>query len=163
MKKSIVISLFVTFFICNIMFAQPEPGKGGMPMGKRPGIAKLNLTPEQEKQFSDINFDHQKKMLELKGQIEKNQLELKKMVVDGKIDEKKLIDITEANSKLQNEIKSSGIKRWIAVNKILNDEQKQIWAKQLGMFGKMKELAKGAVRERMKERLLERKPMMRRR
>lgn len=151
MQKSFVISLFLLILSVSLMAQPAERMKRMQGAGDRPMLAKLNLTPEQEKQFNDITFDHQKKVIDLKSQIEKNRLELRKMANENKIDEKKLIEITNANSKLQAEIKSSGINRWIAINKILNEEQKEIWSKHLGMMGN-REGMKGMIKDRMKER-----------
>ncbi|NMB80256.1 MAG: periplasmic heavy metal sensor [Ignavibacteria bacterium] len=155
MKKSILILSIFLFSISLIAQPMGRMNKMGDP-SKRPIIAKLNLTPEQEKQFNDITIENQKKVIDLKAQIEKNRLELKKMVGEGKIDEKKLVDLTDANSKLQGDIKSLAVKRWIAINKILNDDQKLIWSKHLGMMGqpnKMMGMMKERVKDRMKDRM----------
>jgi Spy/CpxP family protein refolding chaperone len=155
MKKSLCI--FVLFVISATLIAQPV---GRMNRNaEKPGCKiadKLNLTPEQEKQFRDLTFEHQKKVIDLKSQIEKNRLEIKKMAADNKVDEKKLIDITDANSKLQAEIKSSSVRRWIAINNILSEEQKSIWSRQLGVmdkYGKMFGIIKERIKERVKNRI----------
>lgn len=151
MKKSILILSLFLFSVSLIAQPMGRMNRMGDP-SDRPIIAKLNLTPEQEKQFKDITIENQKKVIDLKAQIEKNRLELQKMVGEGKIDEKKLIDLTDANSKLQAEMKASAVKRWIAINKILNDEQKVIWSKHLGMMGQPNKMM-GMVKERVKERM----------
>lgn len=155
MKKSLFV---IVLFVLSITLAAQPAGRMKR-MGDfsgRPVIAKLNLTPEQEKQFHDITLEHQKRVIDLKAQIEKNRLEIKKMVSDNKIDEKKLVDLTDANSKLQADMKSSAVKRWIAINKILNDEQKAIWSKHLGMMdqpGKMMGMIKDRIKEKVKNRM----------
>lgn len=155
MKKSVFI--FVLFALSVSLIAQPAGRIKRMgDFSGRPIIAKLNLTPEQEKQFNDITLEHQKRAIELKAQIEKNRLEIKKMVSDNKIDEKKLVDLTDANSKLQADMKSSAVKRWISINKILNEEQKATWSKHLRMMdqpGKMKGMLKERIKERVKNRM----------
>jgi Spy/CpxP family protein refolding chaperone len=155
MKKSLF--MLVLFALSISLVAQPADRMNRMgDFSDRPIIAKLNLTPEQEKQFNDITLEHQKRVIDLKAQIEKNRLEMKKMVSDNKIDEKKLVDLTDSNSKLQAEMKSSAVKRWIAINKILNDEQKVIWSKHLGMMdqpGKMMGMIKERIKERVKNRM----------
>lgn len=151
MKKSLFISILI-LIISIPLIAQPgERMKRMQDAGGRPFVAKLNLTPEQEKQFNEITFDHQKKVIELKSQIQKNRLELRQMMSEKNIDEKKLLDLTGANSKLQADIKESGVKRWIAINKILNEEQKEIWTKHLGMGGN-RDGMKGMIEDRIKER-----------
>ncbi|MEW6507105.1 MAG: periplasmic heavy metal sensor [Bacteroidota bacterium] len=155
MKKSFFI--FVLFVISATLIAQPvgrmnrNAEKSGCKI-----LDKLNLTPEQEKQFRDITFEHQKKVIDLKSQIEKNRLEIRKMAADNKVDEKKLIDITDANSKLQADIKSSSVRRWIAINNILSEEQKAIWSKHLGVmdkYGRMFSMIKDHIKERVKNRM----------
>lgn len=151
MKKTILTIVLLTFSIS--LTAQPMGRMNKMGnFSDMPIISKLNLTPEQEKQFRDITIENQKKVIDLKSQIQKNRLELQKMVSEGKIDEKKLVDLTDANSKLQTEIKSLAVKRWIAINKILNDDQKLIWSKHLGMMGNPGKMM-GMVRDRIKERI----------
>lgn len=151
MKKSIL--TLVLFLFSITLAAQPmgRMNKWG-DISDRPVIAKLNLTPEQEKQFRDITIENQKKIIDLRSQIQKNRLELQKMIGENKIDEKKLIELTDANSKLQGEIKSLGIKRWIAIYKILNDDQKLIWSKHLGMMGEPRKMI-GMIKERIKDRI----------
>lgn len=151
MKKSLFISLLVLILSIPLIAQPGERMKRMQDAGGRPFLAKLNLTPEQEKQFNEITFDHQKKVIELKSQIQKNRLELRKMMAEKNFDEKKLLDLTGANSKLQSDIKESGVKRWIAINKILNEEQKEIWSKHFGMGGK-RDGNRGMIKERMKER-----------
>jgi Spy/CpxP family protein refolding chaperone len=153
MKKSFVISVLLLVLSVSLI-AQPgeKMKRMQMGMGDKPILAKLNLTPEQEKQFNDITYDHQKKVIDLKSQVEKNRLELRKMINEKNIDEKKLLDLTDANNKLQAEMKASGVKRWIAINKMLNDDQKEIWSKHLGIMGN-REGMRGMMKQRMKERV----------
>ncbi|MEG8945885.1 Spy/CpxP family protein refolding chaperone [Rosettibacter firmus] len=117
-------------------------------------INKLNLTDEQKKQFSNLQNEHQKKMIDLRAQIQKNRLDIKNMMLQNKIDEKKLLDLVQANNKLLSDIRTASINHWLAVYKILNDEQKEIWAKHWAYgagFGK-KVIIKNKIfdRQRMK-------------
>ncbi len=100
---------------------------------------KLNLTDEQKKQFEDLRNEHQKKMIDLRAQIQKNNIDIRNMMRQNKIDEKKLLDLVQTNNKLYSEMRTSRINHWLAVYKILNDEQKQILANYCGFgdgFGK---------------------------
>lgn len=130
MKKSAI--LILTLVIVFVLQIPVNAQFGHKPMGKRildqPNIIEiLDLTPEQVKQFNDINYNHQKEVIELHSQIQKNRLEFKNLIVNKNIDDKKILALTDENSKLQAEIKRSAVNKWLAVNKILNDEQKEKW------------------------------------
>jgi len=141
--KKMLLALFVLSFFTHVTTAQRAEQRHFY--GK--GIEKsLKLSVDQESRFNDINTNHLKSMVDLKAKIEKNQIDLKSMLKDGNIDEKKLLQLTNENSKLQAEMKESRIKRWIEINKMLDKDQKEIWAKHLAR------LAGGAhmIKERMK-------------
>jgi len=93
---------------------------------------KLNLSDEQKKQFNDLRSEHQKKMIDLRAQLQKNRVDIKNMMMQNKIDEKKLLDLVQANNKILSEMRIASINHWLAVYKILNDEQKELWAKHWG-------------------------------
>ncbi|MEJ5350524.1 MAG: Spy/CpxP family protein refolding chaperone [Melioribacteraceae bacterium] len=100
---------------------------------------KLNLTDEQKKQFNDLQNEFQKKMIDMRAQLHKNRLDIKNMMLQNKIDEKKLLDLVQANNKILSEMRIASINHWLAVYKILNNEQKELWAKHWGNgfgFGK---------------------------
>lgn len=136
MKKIIGYTAIALFIFTFTMTAQPGPAnKEARPNGI---IKKLNLTPEQEKQFKDIRYQQQKKAIDLRSQIQKNRLEVKHMFAGNNIDENKILDLTDANSKIQGELKSSAVQSWLSIYKILTPEQKEIWAKHFeNMGGKM--------------------------
>lgn len=157
MKRTSLLAVLLVALSITLTAQPAERMKRMQNPGMRSVPERLNLTEDQEKQFREITFEHQKKVIDLKSAIEKNRLELKKMAAENKVDEKKLIDLTDANSKLQAEMKSLSVKKWIAINKILNDEQKAIWSKQLGMDRKhkmMRGAARGIIKERVKERMM---------
>lgn len=125
MKKVIVLML-CTLLLGNILvFSQPDQ------MGSRGERIKalLKLTPEQEKKFDDLKYQHLQGAVDLRAKIQKNRLELKKIIDSGVIDEKKILQLTDENSKLQGDLKYSAVKRGLDVYKMLNDEQKEIWTK----------------------------------
>jgi len=136
----------------------------GQPMGPRQGGIKnlLKLTAEQEKKFDDLVYQHRQDAVDLHSKIQKNRLELEKMVNDNKIDEKRLFQLTDENSKLQGNLKSSAVKNWLDVYKILNDEQKEIWAKHMLQMASpqgMRERVKGRIQGKIKNFMMNRKPM----
>lgn len=150
--KKLSIFILSLLLLGNVsIFSQPDEGE---PRGKRIKT-ELKLTPEQEKKFDDSKYQHQQAVIDIRTKIQKNRLELKKMIDDGKIDEKKIFQLTDDNSKLQGDIKYSATKHWLDVYKMLNDEQKAIFAKHLSRLtdpGVMKERIKAGVRGRMQQR-----------
>ena len=128
--KKLFVFIFGLLLLGNFSIF-PQPAKDGLPFGQRGNRIKmaLKLTPEQEKKFDDLRYQHQQSVVDINAKIQKNRLELKKMIDDGNIDEKKILQLTEDNSKLQGDIKYSAIKHWLDVYKILNDEQKSILTK----------------------------------
>lgn len=128
MKKISALLLGLFILTSFSLYAQPQMGKSAMGKG---GKKLLKLTTEQEKQFEDITYKHQQSVIDIHSKIQKNRLELKKMITDGKVDEKAILQLVDENTKLQNEIKTSSVKRWFEINKILNDDQKATWQKML--------------------------------
>ncbi|MCX6168541.1 MAG: periplasmic heavy metal sensor [Ignavibacteriales bacterium] len=129
MKKLSIYFIGLLLLGSYSIFAQPA--KEGPPFGQRGDRIKtaLKLTPEQEKKFDDLKYQHQQGVVDINAKIQKNRLELKKMIADGNIDDKKILQLVEDNSKLQGDIKYSATKHWLDVYKILNDEQKAIFTK----------------------------------
>lgn len=143
------------FNYCRFM-DHPFPGKQfGFEFRRDILLKELNLTTEQEKQFNDITNEHHKKMIDLRAQIQKNRLDIKNMMLQNKVDEKKLLDLTQANNKLFAEMKTAVVNHWLAIYKILNDEQKEIWAKHWGQgLGLEKRvLIKNKILDRQRKRL----------
>jgi Spy/CpxP family protein refolding chaperone len=131
MKKISMLVLGLLIFSSFTLYSQPFQGRGEM--GPKAPAAKkmLKLTPEQEKTFDNITYKHEQSLIDIHSKIQKNRLELKKIIDDGKIDEKTFLQLTDENTKLQGEIKTSSIKRWFEINKILTDDQKVAWEKML--------------------------------
>jgi Spy/CpxP family protein refolding chaperone len=152
MKKLISYSLIVIFAFATVISAQQAKEKDESKCGQ-PGCKKLNLTPEQERQFKDIKYEQQKKAIDLRSDLEKNRLEIKHMVTTNNIDEKKILDLIDANSKIQAELKKSDVQSWLVINKILTAEQKEIWVKHFDDFG-------CNMRERMRDKMMPRKEKM---
>lgn len=164
MKKMLVVLLAV-LFLTQIVSAQHRGMRDTREAGK--GLVKsLKLTADQENKFNDINISHQKAMVDFKAKIEKNRIDLKGMLKEGKIDEKKLLQLTNENSKLQAEMKESGIKRWIEINRMLDKDQKEIWVKHLARMSggahMIKERMKTGIKNNMIKREMREKNMERR-
>jgi Spy/CpxP family protein refolding chaperone len=129
MKKLGVLIVGLLLLGSFSIFAQPA--KGGPPFGHRGDRIKaaLKLTPEQEKKFDDLQYQQQQSAIDIKAKIQKNRLELKKLIKDGNIDENKILKLVEDNSKMQGDIKLSATRHWLDVYKILDADQKPIFAK----------------------------------
>lgn len=131
MKRLINLAVIGLLFLSGTIMAQPGPNKrAGLAEGRR--FQQLNLTAEQEKQMQDIRYQQQKNAIELRTQIQKNRLDIKHMMNSNNVDEKKLMDLTEANSKIQGQLKAASVKTWLEIYKILTPEQKEIWTKHFG-------------------------------
>ena len=138
MKRTLFIIVVGLHFSTSAIFALQTECLPRNQMGREMNInflKKLNLTPEQEKQLKDIRFQQQKKMIDFNSTIQKNRLDIKNMLSNNSIDENKLLSLTDSNSKIEAEMKSSRIKSWLAAYKLLNDDQKKIWVSHFSMFG----------------------------
>lgn len=149
-KMKNIISILLVVVFATTIFAQPMPGKIQPP--KENVVKFLKLTPEQEKKFDELNYNQRKADIELRSKIEKNRLELKKLIDDNNIDEKKILQLTDEISKLQAEMKSNHIKKWLDVYKMLDKDQQEKWIK---YFQKMTEpgFMKNKIKERIKDRM----------
>jgi Spy/CpxP family protein refolding chaperone len=119
-------------------------------------IEKLKLTPDQEKKFDDLRTQHQKDAVDFRAKIQKNRIDLHKIIKQGNIDEKKILDLTDENSKLQADMKRAGIKHWIDVYKMLNQDQQEIWVKALAKIGNP-QMIKERMRDRVKNFMMDRR------
>lgn len=153
MKKYISLILGAVIFFSVALYAQPD--QGGMGMGPRMGRQQLKdllkLTPDQEKQIQELRYQHQKDAIDIRAQIQKNRLELRKMISENNINEAKIFQLTDENSKLQGDLKHSAIKHFLDVYKLLDDNQKTIFAKHFEKFGGEK-FMKGRMMQHMQNR-----------
>ncbi|TSA29577.1 MAG: periplasmic heavy metal sensor [Ignavibacteriales bacterium] len=144
--KKLLFSIFSLILLTNFsLFSQPTQDEP--PMGPREGGIKklLKLSAEQEKQFDDLVYQHKQDAVDIHAKIQKNRLELERMVKDNKIDEKNLFQLTDENSKLQGNLKSSAVRNWFEIYKLLNDDQKALWSKHILQMTNPQ-----AIRERIK-------------
>lgn len=143
--KKLIAFVPAVLLLTNFTFAQPAPDDFPQPPKEKRIVELLKLSPDQEKKFNDITYQHRKDVIDIRAKIQKNRLELKKMIDENKIDEKIIIQLTDENSKLQGDIKYSAVKRWLDIYKMLNEEQKKIWTKHLSHMTDPQ-----AIRERIK-------------
>ncbi len=152
MNNAINYFIILVLVFTGILSAQPQKLSDN-PKRESGFFKMLNLTPEQERQFKDIRYEQQKKAIDLRSQIQKNRLEIKHMVNNNNIDEKKILSLTEANSKIEAELKNSSVKSWLSIHKILTPEQQEIWAKHFkGMHGDMRNGLRSRINKRFDKR-----------
>lgn len=148
MKKYVSLILASIILLSFTLNAQSEEGGKGPGPAHQPLKDLLKLTPEQEKQIKDLRYQHQKSVIDISAQIQKNRLELKNMISENNINESKIFQLTDENSKLQGDLKHSTVKHLLDVYKLLDDNQKAIFAKHFEKFDDA-----GFMRERMQERM----------
>ncbi|MCF6270662.1 MAG: hypothetical protein L3J41_13190 [Melioribacteraceae bacterium] len=156
MKRIIILTTAVLLVISSALNAQPGMGssygnrhkqvddcsthniKAKFGAGQMNRLEKikvlLKLSAEQEAKVSDIKFEHDNIVLDVKNKIAKNRLLVRKMMTDNKVDQKKLLSLSSTNSELHGKLGSSKIKMWLEIYNILDDTQKEQWTK---MFLKM--------------------------
>lgn len=77
------------------------------------------------------------------------------MMNENNVDEKKLLNLVESNNKIHNEIRISKTQKWLAIYKILDNDQKQIWTKfhsRDDNFGEYKGKFKNKIKERFQSK-----------
>lgn len=161
--KKLLVSIISLLLLSNLSMSA-QPMGGAPPFGNRgEGMKKLlKLTPEQEKKFDEFAYQRQQEAIDVRAKIQKNRLELKKMLDENKLDEKKFIQLTEENTKLQTNLKSSATKHWLDIYKMLNDDQKVIWTKHLSMMTNpqfMRDRVKERMRGGMRNFMMNNRPM----
>lgn len=126
--KTIIIAVIV--FVASIATAQPrwmdrddEPDR---PRMKR-GLAELNLTAEQQKQFDKLHSDHQKKQIELRSKVQTLRIELRDLMREDSPDKKKVDGKIAEVGKIRTDMKLNHSAFWFDVNKILTPEQQKMW------------------------------------
>lgn len=90
-------------------------------------LTELNLTTEQQEKFNNIINDYQTKMIDLRANVQKNQLEMRKKFNNSNFNEKDLRASLEKKSAFRKEMDEAKLNKWIAINNLLNDDQKKIW------------------------------------
>jgi Spy/CpxP family protein refolding chaperone len=148
--KRLITLIAIIIVTVNCISAQPQ-GKDFPMMEKgRRIIKQLKLTTEQQKQFENIKADNDKFIIDIQAKIQKNRIDLKTMLDQNQIDEQKILQLVDESSKLQSDIKNSVAKRLLAVYKILDDKQKEIWVKAISRMLNHPEFMKERMKHGMK-------------
>ncbi len=112
-------------FLMSLTFLSAQPG----PERKMP--KDLNLTDAQQEQFEKIEFDMQKKQIELGAKLATLKLEMNRLMSADQLDkgavEKKMNEIAAQTIALR----MNHLNAWSEKNKLLNADQQKIWKKML--------------------------------
>jgi Spy/CpxP family protein refolding chaperone len=127
MKKLILLILVFGLALSNIDAQHPEMRRKQIQRHDML-IKLLKLSDEQAQKFSDLRLETEKRNIDLRSEIQKNRLELRKLMSAKELDSKKILELTNRNSELQAKIKEAHVKNLIEMNKLLTDEQKEIFA-----------------------------------
>lgn len=124
--------LFLIIMIFGLVFssvnAQKPRMRGEFGQRKADLIKLLKLTDEQAKKVKDLKLELEKNNIDLRSEIQKNRIDLKKLMSSKELDSKKILELTNKNSELQAKIKENHVKNLIEINKLLTEEQKEIFA-----------------------------------
>lgn len=123
MKTSSMFTVILLVLLASLAFTQPGPDKM---------VSKgLNLTDAQQEQFEKINFDMQKKKIELGAKLATLKLEMNRLMSADQLDksaiEKKMNEMAAQNIALR----MNHLNAWSEKNKLLNADQQKIWKKML--------------------------------
>lgn len=124
----------------SITIAQPrwndDDGPGGaQAFGRGMMIEKLELKPEQEKQFESMRSAMQKKQIDVRSKIQSLRIDMRDLMNEDSPSQAKIESKMGEISKLQNEMKISHLDFWFGVNKFLTPEQQKIWKDHSMNFG----------------------------
>ena len=100
-------------------------------------MAGLKLTDEQKQKIEQFRLDIQKEAIKINSEIALNKVEIKKLLNEKGLNTQKFSSLSDANVKLEGELKKIRTDNWLKIYSLLNDEQKEIWKKQIGREGMM--------------------------
>ncbi len=123
MKTSRILSGLLFFLSTAIISAQPGT--------ERMMLKDLNVTDAQKEQFEKIEFDTQKKTIELGAKLATLKLEMNRLMSADQLDkaaiEKKMNEMASQSIALR----MNHLNAWSEKNKLLNADQQKIWKKML--------------------------------
>ncbi|MFZ6034210.1 MAG: Spy/CpxP family protein refolding chaperone [Melioribacter sp.] len=124
MKKLISLALVLMLAVPALTWSQPFDGKGRMLL-----CDKLNLSEDQQNRIDELRYELKEKLIDLKAELQKNRLEMRKLKSQNKIDEKQYMQLVENCNNIRSAIRTETAKHWLAVYNLLDDSQKELWAK----------------------------------
>jgi Spy/CpxP family protein refolding chaperone len=98
---------------------------GGQIFGDPARMQKdLGLTDEQVKKISDINKNHEKKMLDYREKLAPKNIQLRKLLLDDAVDMASVRSLVKEISDLRAELQILRIQHRLDIEKVLTPEQK---------------------------------------
>ncbi len=122
--------LFFLMLTSAAVFAQPrwmDDDDFGPPHERGRFIERLHLSDEQEEQFEQFRSDFQKKNIDLRAKVQTARITMRDLFDDDKPSQDKIESQLTEISKHQNEMKLNAVSFWFKVNKILKQEQQELW------------------------------------
>ncbi len=130
MKRSKYLSALILLVFMGTSAIIAQPMKGAQ-KAKKAKFVELNLSDQQEKQFEQIRFANEEKMIQLRSDIAKNKLEIKKLIASDNFNKSDLLNLTRKETELESQAKLARTEMWADVYEILNADQKKVWLDQL--------------------------------
>jgi len=123
--KLIIILISILIFT-SVVSAQPYMQKGMMNNPCNTGMCApwLNITPEQEKQISELYNAFSEKTVAVQKKIYKKQLQLKTILLEDKINAEKALNLQKSISELTAKIDIQALKSMLKTYSVLTAEQR---------------------------------------
>ncbi len=141
---SLAIILAGLLFFSSTLDAQMrgERGERGF-RGERPDRVriydKLDLTSGQEAQLSELRTQHQKQMIDKRGELQKLRLSIRQEMRQETPDMSAIENMVEQQGELRIEMKLARVSHWNNVREVLTPEQREIWQEHRRGFGEFGE------------------------
>ncbi len=141
---SLAIILAGLLFFSSTLDAQMrgERGERGF-RGERPDRVriydKLDLTTGQEAQLSELRTQHQKQMIDKRGELQKLRLSIRQEMRQETPDMSAIENMVEQQGELRIEMKLARVSHWNNVREVLTPEQREIWQEHRRGFGEFGE------------------------
>jgi len=115
--RSVILTLpLILLFTISMANAQPGPIWQS---------EELGLSAEQQQKMEDMQFQHQKAMIQKRAQLKEAELEMRNMMRKSEIDEKGVLEQQRRVSALKGEIAEARMKNRLDMRKILTPEQRE--------------------------------------
>lgn len=142
---SLAIILAGLLFFSSTLDAQMRGGERGERgfRGERPDRVriydKLDLTSGQEAQLSELRTQHQKQMIDKRGELQKLRLSIRQEMRQETPDMSAIENMVEQQGELRIEMKLARVSHWNNVREVLTPEQREIWQEHRRGFGEFGE------------------------
>jgi Spy/CpxP family protein refolding chaperone len=122
MFKVILALSMSSLLLVSVANAQP---KGGMMVAAE----ELGLTDDQIDKLADLQFEHQKAMIQKRAALQDAELELRQIMREAKVDKKAALAIQERISAVKADMARVRLDHRLEMRKVLSAEQLDKWMK----------------------------------